>query len=517
MEKVVFPIQSSHRQTISKFLPHRDCEYDDSDTVLMKSSVVDGVDARGMGFCRNKSYNWRLAIESSNKSVAVIPDRFFDVKGRHFPINYKKPISINLPTYSNNEFSVIYHLGSPKINDMRPPAVIIIDDTTRVKKRHIKISFNGTYTDSEGNTSDKYRFIAFLEEESFIVQNYDHVYSGCVLRPCGKKFIINNGKSLTNNFVSKNTQSNVNLEEFYNSGDAIKNKIPLENNGYMTMIDNITVDYLIDPSEADYLKIIVDENNNYKAELGVKLANEDAFGGTLVNEENNQANYLSHIYWEKAPYVDVIQFKGFEMWNKFESINALIYFIITKYEQDILSIIPVTNVADSPNNFEEDYAQYQADHLEDEKLKGKLHAYVNPETMQPFEDDYWFNQGDVFYIKSLTLSTKEKKIKGNKILVEAGQFPGMYMLVGETYIRERDTGKDERMQLKFPLCKVMSEQTITLEADGDPTTFNLELEVARPENGIMMELTSYETAPRLIESEKGCFIPIDGSTEILSE
>lgn len=133
------------------------------------------------------------------------------------------------------------------------------------------------------------------------------------------------------------------------------------------------------------------------------------------------------------------------MWNKFESINALIYFLITKYEQDILSIIPVTNVADSPNNFEEDYTQYQADHLEDEKLKGKLHAYINPETMLPFEDDYWFNQGDVFYIKSLTLSTKEKKIKGNKILVEAGQFPGMYMLVGETYLRERETGKDERM------------------------------------------------------------------------
>ena len=43
----------------------------------------------------------------------------------------------------------------------------------------------------------------------------------------------------------------------------------------------------------------------------------------------------------------------------------------------------------------------------------------------------------------------------------------MYMLVGETYIRDRDTGKDERLQLKFPLAKVRSEQTLTLQADGD--------------------------------------------------
>jgi len=31
------------------------------------------------------------------------------------------------------------------------------------------------------------------------------------------------------------------------------------------------------------------------------------------------------------------------------------------------------------------------------------------------------------------------------------------MMIGETYIRNRDTGEDERMQIKFPLCKVKSD------------------------------------------------------------
>ena len=93
----------------------------------------------------------------------------------------------------------------------------------------------------------------------------------------------------------------------------------------------------------------------------------------------------------------------------------------------------------------------------------------------------------------------------------------MYMAVGETFIRNRDTGKDERMQIKFPLCKVKSEHSLMLEADGDPVVFNIELEVARPKSGVMMELTSYEIAEKLMEGDNGCFYAIDGSTEVLSE
>jgi hypothetical protein len=137
--------------------------------------------------------------------------------------------------------------------------------------------------------------------------------------------------------------------------------------------------------------------------------------------------------------------------------------------------------------------------------------------MTPYSDDYWFHQGEPYFIKSLTFAPKGKQLKSKRIEVRAGQFPGMYMIVGETYIRERDTGKDERMQIKFPLCKIKSDQNLTLEAEGDPTVFNLDIEVARPVSGIMMEITSYEIATKMIQNENGFMEIKDGSTEVLSE
>jgi len=43
-------------------------------------------------------------------------------------------------------------------------------------------------------------------------------------------------------------------------------------------------------------------------------------------------------------------------------------------------------------------------------LSRALWAYVNPKTMQPYDDDYWFHQGETYYKKSLTLSTKDAPI-----------------------------------------------------------------------------------------------------------
>ena len=137
--------------------------------------------------------------------------------------------------------------------------------------------------------------------------------------------------------------------------------------------------------------------------------------------------------------------------------------------------------------------------------------------MKPYDDDYWFHQGEPYYIKSLTIAPKNKKIKGNRITIKADEWPGMYMMIGETYIRSRDTGEDERMQIKIPLCKVRSDQSLTLTADGDPTTFSMTLDVATPKSGVMMELNTYEVATRMEDLGNGCFQAVDGSTKVLTE
>lgn len=79
-----------------------------------------------------------------------------------------------------------------------------------------------------------------------------------------------------------------------------------------------------------------------------------------------------------------------------------------------------------------------------------------------------------------------------QINVTANSFPGTYYIVGDTYARNEATGKDEFFQFEIPKAKVMSESnTITMEADGDPTVFSMTLKVLRPRDGVMMKLTQY--------------------------
>lgn len=79
-----------------------------------------------------------------------------------------------------------------------------------------------------------------------------------------------------------------------------------------------------------------------------------------------------------------------------------------------------------------------------------------------------------------------------KIDVSANSFPGVYYVTGDTYARNEATGRDEFFQFIIPKAKVMSESnTITMEAEGDPTVFTMNLKVLRPRDGVMMKLVQY--------------------------
>lgn len=78
------------------------------------------------------------------------------------------------------------------------------------------------------------------------------------------------------------------------------------------------------------------------------------------------------------------------------------------------------------------------------------------------------------------------------IEISANTFPGNYYITGDTYARKEATGEDEFFQFIIPKAKVTSENTITLEAEGDPSVFNLNLKVLRPAGGgAMMKLVKY--------------------------
>ena len=80
------------------------------------------------------------------------------------------------------------------------------------------------------------------------------------------------------------------------------------------------------------------------------------------------------------------------------------------------------------------------------------------------------------------------------IEISANSFPGTYYVTGDTYARNEASGKDEFFQFIIPKAKVQSENTITMEADGDPSVFNMNLKVLRPRDGVMMKLVKYQLA-----------------------
>lgn len=94
-------------------------------------------------------------------------------------------------------------------------------------------------------------------------------------------------------------------------------------------------------------------------------------------------------------------------------------------------------------------------------------VFYDPNTMEPYPDGTPIAEGEIFYKWTRSIAYEGQSI-GKTIEISADKFPGTYKVVGETYVRSKDTGDDERFQFVVPQAKMTSEQTITLEADGDP-------------------------------------------------
>lgn len=120
--------------------------------------------------------------------------------------------------------------------------------------------------------------------------------------------------------------------------------------------------------------------------------------------------------------------------------------------------------------------------------KGKVVKMINPR--------YYTAEGVYFTVapEGLTryFASFDVAVKGAVIVVSADSFPGTYYVTGDTYARSEASGNDEFFQFIIPKAKVQSENTITLEAEGDPSVFNMSLKVLRPADGQMMKLVKYE-------------------------
>lgn len=92
----------------------------------------------------------------------------------------------------------------------------------------------------------------------------------------------------------------------------------------------------------------------------------------------------------------------------------------------------------------------------------------------------------------------------NPVLIEvsAAAFPGTYYVVGDTMVRGED-GQDSYFQMIFPRAKMNVENTITLEAEGDPSTFNMKLDLLKGPHGELMQLIKYDLQSSTVETPYG--------------
>lgn len=100
--------------------------------------------------------------------------------------------------------------------------------------------------------------------------------------------------------------------------------------------------------------------------------------------------------------------------------------------------------------------------------------------------------GTIYHKWSRTVQNRDNDSTiGNRLVIDSSTFPDNFKIVGETYIRNKKTNKDERYQFTIYNANVNSNSSLTLSADGEPTTFSMAIDVLVPKNGIQMEMVAY--------------------------
>lgn len=575
MEKAFYPRNDTVNAVVSNLLP-RDMTEDilpdqHGDPVyLQRSTILDGVNVKGFGYVDGKPYKWNLEIETAVKSIAMVPDRFYSIYGKSYPIKRRQTVGINQPS-ELFKYEIIYLRGYDKYDDETPKAKIIYH--SQAEGRPITDECAATTEDS----------VALKMLDDF------NTYPYLKLRVC-----LDGSVRAYLGTVDVDWDLERQIEDSHATPDTAWIEIPQINTDQFRHMDlwvrfdsiNALSYYLITKYEDNIFDIGpkdikggLSDRPPISSYYDVAIA--DDVKGTSVTVNFKDGTTIKRRTVTVGADEEIIYGEWEDVQVSGSSLELLIDVPATRDGEQFLSIINVNdaiikfiNSNDSypytEDNGDVDY-QYNLngltpDDITDDTemsisgvtftrgraldddgnpipsavagkdyelvdstaianpactpcckksvLSRSIWAYINPKTMTPYDDDYWFHQGEPYYKKSLTLSTKQNPLKAQKIFVEQGVFPGMYKIVGETYIRSRDTGEDERVQISLPLCKIKSDQTLTLQADGDPTTFNLDVEVATPQNGVPMEITFYEVEKEMKQGCAGTMVPKDGSTKI---
>ena len=577
--KEFYPRNDTINAVVSNLLP-RDGQEDifldqHGDPVyLERSSILDGVNIKGFGYVSGKPYKWNLEIETSVKSIAVVPDRFFSIYGKSYPIKRRQTVGINQPS-ELFKYEIVYLRGYDKYDDEQPQAKIIyhsqnegrpkddacaaktnedaalkmLDDYVGYPYLKLRVCLDGSVRAYLGTPDVDWDLTRQIED--------DHATPDInwveIPQINTEQF---RGIDLWLRFDSINALSYYLITKYENNifdigpkdiKGGLENRPPLtyykvtgipQVNGLLNANVTLTL-----KEGATYKRREVDTSTTpitYGEWETVTVETEGAIANLKIDVPADRNNY--EILSPTSANSAVLEFINTNPTRPYTNPIAdpetpgYDYDFSTVTEYDVTGSVAIAGATFTQGTATDekgyplpaavagkDYQLNDSAAIADAEctpcckkanLSRAIWAYINPKTMQPYDDDYWFHQGEAYFKSSLTLSSKEAPAKAKRIVVQEGVFPGMYKITCETKIRDRVTGEDQRVQITLPLCKVKSNQTLTLQADGDPTTFNLDVEVATPENGIPMEIIFYDVETEMKQGCNGNMVPKDGSTKI---
>lgn len=126
--------------------------------------------------------------------------------------------------------------------------------------------------------------------------------------------------------------------------------------------------------------------------------------------------------------------------------------------------------------------------------------------------DYYYLKYGTTYLKRCRVIDEDVNditFLGTNLSIDVDTFPGEFLIVGETYVREQQTGKDRRMQFVINRAAISASTKIQLQASGNPTTFSIDVDVLVPKNKkkSMFELIQYD-----VEEDK-----VEGGTKVVPQ
>lgn len=88
--------------------------------------------------------------------------------------------------------------------------------------------------------------------------------------------------------------------------------------------------------------------------------------------------------------------------------------------------------------------------------------------------------------------TYDSVATADTFIIDASHFSGTYKLVGDTIIRNQETGQDEAFQVVIPNLKWTSNLELGFAAEGDPATTTFECEIMQDgASGTMIQMIKY--------------------------